>query len=256
MHVVQQLLFDHPYASLLMLAFTVWMAVDASRTGNGNWLWIIIIFQPIGPIIYFFVEARHRVFSRLGDRLPGVAQLFERKTPLDQLEFQVQQSPTVANQMALADRLIELGRFEEAITQLEAALKREPEFAPASFKMARCKYELHDSLEAERLLAALNAKEPRWSDYSAWRLLLDVQEDLQRYDAVLDTARQLVKMAPRLEHKVILADRLARMNQDGEARIVLENALQEQRYVTGAAQRVNRPHVRRAQKLLKELSPR
>jgi hypothetical protein len=87
MNVVHQFLFEYPYASLLMLAFTVWMAVDASRTGNMNWLWIIIIFQPIGPLIYFFVEARPRVFSGLWDRLPGLAHLFERKAPLDQLEF-------------------------------------------------------------------------------------------------------------------------------------------------------------------------
>ena len=101
-------------------------------------------------------------------------------------------------------------------------------------------------------------KEPRWSDYAAWRLLLDVQEDLKRHGgSMIDTARQLVKMLPRLEHKVILADRLARMKQEGEeARLVLENALQEQRFVTGAIRRVNRPHVRRAQRLLKELSPR
>ena len=246
MQLIHEFLIEHPYLSLIQLAFTIWMAVEASRSGNMSWIWIIIVFQPIGPWIYFFVEMRERVFGRLFGRLPALSHLFERKVPLDQLEYQAQQSPTVANQLALADRLVDLGRFDEAIVPLEGALKREPDFAPATFKLARCRYELHDSPEAERLLMTIVTKDPRWSDYAAWRLLLDVQEDLQRHEALLDTARQLVKMAPRLEHKVILADRLARMNQEGEARLVLENALQEQRFVTGAARRVNRPHVRRA----------
>jgi hypothetical protein len=256
MDLIHEFLFDHPILSVLQLAFTIWMAVEAGRSGTFFWIWIIIIFQPIGPWIYFFVEMRERVFGRLSGRLPSMAHLFERKASLDQLEYQAQQSPTVANQLALADRLVELGRFQDAVGYLEGALKREPDFAPANFALARCKYELHDSAEAERLLTTIVSKEPRWSDYAAWRLLLDVQEDLKRHEALIDTARQLVKMAPRLEHKVILADRLARMNQEGEARLVLENALQEQRFVTGAIRRINRPHVRRAQRLLRELSPR
>ena len=255
MGLIHEFLFGHPIVSVLQVAFTIWMAVEAARSGNSYWIWIIIVFQPIGPWIFFFVEMRERVFGRLFVRLPAMSHLFERKTPLDQLEYHAQQSPTVANQVALAERLVELGRFQDAVVPLEAALKREPDFAPATFKLARCRYELHDSAEAERLLTTIVSKDPRWSDYAAWRLLLDVQEDLKRHDALLDTARQLVRMAPRLEHKVILADRLARMNQEGEARLVLENALQEQRFVTGAARRINRPHVRRAQRLLRELSP-
>src|SRR5712691_6268672 len=39
------------------MAFTVWMAVEAIRRGQaGSWLWIILLFGPIGSAVYFFSE--------------------------------------------------------------------------------------------------------------------------------------------------------------------------------------------------------
>jgi hypothetical protein len=250
MAILQQFLYEYPILSLVMTAFTIWMLVDAQRHGqNYNWFWIILFLQPIGPFIYFFVEMRHR-FS-----IPGLGRLFERKTPLAELEYRVRQTPTMANHLDLAERLIDLGRYEEAIAPLELVRKQDADFAPGSFNLARCHYELGRSAEAEPLLARVVVKDPRWEDYKAWRFLLMVQEDLKQDDNALETARQLVKTSPRMEHKVLLAGQLARLNHDGEARLVLENAIQEQQFVTGPVRRVNRKWVKEAKRLLRDLSP-
>ena len=135
-------------------------------------------------------------------------------------------------------------------------MRQEPDLAPACFRLAKSHYELGRSAEAEPLLQRILKKDSRWDDYSAWRMLLEVQEDLKKDEVVLDTARSLVKMSPRMEHKVMLATHLARLNHDGEARLILENALQEQQFVTGPVRRLNRRWVKEARRLLRELSPK
>lgn len=248
---LQEYLFAYPILLLLQSGFTLWMLVDAHRRGMQYWwFWIIFAFQPLGPWFYFFAEKWHDL------SLPApVAKLLEKKTPIEELQFRAQQSPTVANNLALGERLIELGHFEEAIAPLEEARKREPEMGPVCYKLARCHHELGRPQQAAPLLAQLVARDPRHDDYAAWKLLMEVQEALGQESDVLETARQLVKMSPRMEHKYLLAEQLARHHQDGEARLVLENALQEQQFVSGPVRRLNRKWVKQAQKLLKELNP-
>ena len=136
---IHEFLFDHPILSLLQVAFTVWMAVEASRSGNTTWIWLITAPADRAVDLLLRRNARRRVFGRLFGRLPGVsASLRRRKASLDQLEFQVQQSPTLANQLAMADRLV-VPPICGCGQPPGGALKREPNFAPASFALARCK---------------------------------------------------------------------------------------------------------------------
>src|SRR5687768_10950651 len=42
---------------LLATGFTLWMAVEAVRRGDASrWLWIILLFGPLGAAVYFFSE--------------------------------------------------------------------------------------------------------------------------------------------------------------------------------------------------------
>lgn len=248
MNYLNFLLMDYPILSVFHMAFLAAMVIDAYRRGVEAWWYYFIIFIPfIGALTYFFV-----IFV---PQFNGKFPFWERKTPVEELRYRAQSTPTFANDFALGHRLVELGRFDEAIPPLEAARKREPNHAPVCFNLARCFYETNKSAEALPFVQRILDKEPRWEDYSAWRLLIQIQQDLQLDNESLETARQLVKLSPRMEHKVLLAEQLARLDQDGEARLVLENALQEQQYVTGAARRMNRKWVKEARRLLTELAP-
>src|SRR5579871_3696638 len=110
MHLFWHLFEDSPLAvqalSLLQLAFTIWMAVDAyQRAGEMFWIWIIIVFQPLGPWIYFFaVKVRTLRVPRVHAAGTGVG--WERKLSLEELRYRVERSPTQANRLALAQRLM------------------------------------------------------------------------------------------------------------------------------------------------------
>src|SRR5262245_6893691 len=43
--------------SVLSSGFTIWMAVECVRRGQASgWLWIILMFGPVGAAVYFFSE--------------------------------------------------------------------------------------------------------------------------------------------------------------------------------------------------------
>jgi len=246
---LHELLIDYPVLSALQSLFMLAMLFDAYRRRVEQWWFYFLVFVPVlGAWAYFFAI----LVPQFDYKWP----IWERKTPFEELRFRAQSSPTFANDFALGQRLLELGRYEEALVLLEAARKREPSHAPVCFNMAKSLYELHRSAAALPFVQAILDKEPRWEDYAAWRLLIKIQEDLQLDDATVETARHLVKLSPRMEHKYLLAEQLARHDHDGEARLVLENAIQEQQFVSAAVKRINRKWTKEARRLLGELAPK
>lgn len=245
---LQMLLIEYPILSAIQSLFMVGMLIDAYRRGVEQWWFYFILFVPIiGAWAYFFV-----VFvPRFDLKFP----FFERKTPVEELRYRAQNSPTFANDFALGQRLVELGRYDESLAPLESARKREPTHPQVCFHLAKSLYELHKSSEALPFVQAILDKEPRWEDYAAWRLLIKIQHDLNQADAAVETARHLVRLSPRMEHKYLLAEQLVHIDQDGEARLVLENALQEQQFVSAPVRRLNRKWVKEAKRLLNDLAP-
>src|SRR5687768_17315714 len=101
----------------LSLILSIALAVHVVRTGRELfWLWIILIFQPIGGLVYFLAIV-------LPDLSRGqTAQRLERsaRAALDPMrEYReakqaCEDTPTVRNQSRLAHAAVALGRHEEA----------------------------------------------------------------------------------------------------------------------------------------------
>src|SRR5262245_46521798 len=108
---------------LAQVAMTIWMFVDAHRRGvEYYWLWIILLFQPLGAWGYFFVY-KIKDFSFSGGT-GWLGNLFTRRTSLQELRYRVEQSPTVTAHLELGERLLEAHEYEEAEPHLKAVLAR------------------------------------------------------------------------------------------------------------------------------------
>jgi hypothetical protein len=104
-----------PWLGLLQTAFMVWMLVDAYRRG-ADWFWMLLIFFVpfFGAWAYFFlVKVQAGDLHRLG--LGRVGAVFHRGPSLAQLRYLAEQTPTLTNHVNLADKLIELKRYAEAL---------------------------------------------------------------------------------------------------------------------------------------------
>lgn len=231
------------------MAFTIWMFVDAYRRRVDQfWYWVIVLLQPIGAWAYFFAIK----FPEFGGSWKGLP-LFQRRVPLAELRYRAEQTPTLANHLALGQRLLEGGDPEAALPHLEAAQKLEPGHCQVLFLLAQCRAELHQPELAQPLLEKIISRDRAWSNYRAWRLLITVRQQQGKVDEALAAGRELSRLAPTLEHRCVLAEHLLEAGQNAEARELLERALDEHRYAPGPSRRRNGRWARTAQRLLKQI---
>lgn len=240
-------LYGHPVLTLAQTLFMLWMLVDAARRkAEFFWFWIILLLPVIGAWAYFFVV-------KIGDFEGGNLEWLFRRTPsLDELRFRARETPTLVNHLALGQRLVELKRYDEAAPQFEAALRRESDHPSALFGLAQCKHTQSRHDEAIQALTKLLARDPRWSNYRAWHLLVAVREAMGDIAGALTVCRELHHLAPSLHHACLLAERLLAAGRSEEARGLLERALQAHAYAPAFARRRDRCWARQARKLAKQ----
>lgn len=213
--------------SLLQLAFTIWMAVDAyHRRVDFFWYWVILLFQPIGPWIYFFAIKLPTL--RLGGFRSGPPR--QRKLSIDELTYRVERAPTVANRLALAERLMDHGAHAQAIPYLEAILAIESDYGIALHSLAECRLATGAADDAAGLLDRLIRKDYRWSNYRAWSTLISVHEARGQPAEALQTCREFEKRLPTLENKCLLAKHLVANGSAAEAAALLDRALEDLHY--------------------------
>jgi hypothetical protein len=244
-----ELFYLYPWLSLVQTAFLIWMLVDAyRRPAETFWFFVILFLQPIGPWIYFFVIKIHDFHGVQGLQLP----FLNRRPSLDELRYQAEHVPTLASQLALAERLVEMNDHAGALPYLESALQREPEHCQILFLQAVCYAELGQPDKAVPNLERVIARDRAWSDYSAWRLLISARTALKDTAGALNNCRDLARIAPTLRHRCLLAEHLIEDGQAAEARELLERALEDHQYAPSITRRRNRTWASQAKRLLKQ----
>jgi hypothetical protein len=239
---------DFQYLWLAEVGFTAWMLVDAyRRQADWFWFWIILILQPVGPWIYFFAVKISDFRS-----LRGLS-WFQPRTSLEELRYQAERVPTLASHLALAERLIERKEFAEALPHLEAARAREPEHCQVLYGLAVCSNEQGHPDQAMPLLEQIVARDRRWSDYSAWRLLVAARVQTGDRPGALTACRELVRLAPTLQHQCLLAENLLADGGTQEAHTLLTQALETYRFAPGPSRRRNHRWAKEAKALLKRV---
>lgn len=247
MHVLFDFLYAYPWIALLQGAFTVWMAVDAYRRGAEQyWLFVVLLVPAAGAWVYFFVYPGPDLATRTGP-------LFARRVSLDELEYRAEQSPTLANHLALAQELVRREAYADAFPPLEAAHKIEPEHRQVLFCMAVCHAKLAAPDRAVPLLERIVQHEPRWSDYQAWQFLIELRALRGESEAALGLARELVRLSPTLKHSCLLGELLGEHGHGAEARVLLERALQDHAYQPPPIRRREKSWAGQARKLLRRL---
>lgn len=232
--------------SLLQLAFTIWMAVDAyHRRVDFFWYWIILLFQPIGPFIYFFAIKLPTL--RIGGSRSSMPR--QRKLSLEELNYRVERAPTVANRLALAERLMDNGEHAQAIPYLEAILAIEPDYGIALHSLAECRLATGAADEAAGLLDRLIRKDYRWSNYRAWGTLITAHEARGQPAEALQTCREFEKRLPTLENKCLLAKHLVSNGNAEEAATLLDRALEDLHYATFRERLRNQRWAREARRI-------
>ncbi len=113
------------WGTWLYLPLLVWMVWWCLRNDpeRGIWLWIILLFQPLGVVIYFLA----RWIPAANLQPPGFLQSLTRGREIRQLQIAASQIGNPHQFIELGDALRETGRIEEASTAYESALRKDPD---------------------------------------------------------------------------------------------------------------------------------
>lgn len=208
---------------LIVLAFNIWMLVDAIRRGADYYWFLIIAFIPGGALIYFFfVRMRDPDVRQASSRLKEIV---ARPVPVETLQARFDESHSAANEIALAQGLGEAGRWQEASQHFENVLKGRPKDPEALLGYGVSLLESERFAEAVAPLSRLVDDHPAYRDYAAYPELGAAYEKLGQPDEAVELFRSLHRQSPRLRHAVWLAEALLATAETSEAKELLETAL-------------------------------
>lgn len=147
-------------SGILYVGFLIWMLWYCwNHDPDRNiWLWVMIIFQGVGPAVYFFVRFLPTV--RGGEAPWG--KWLKRRRNLTQLESAAAQIGNPHHHIQLADALRELGRDAQAREHFALALAREPENLAALWGAAQVDFRMLEFAAAREKLAQVLGKDPQY----------------------------------------------------------------------------------------------
>lgn len=111
---------------IISLIFQVALVIHILRTGRPTiWVWIVLVFPPVGPIVYIIMElvpdiSRSRAFRQAGR---GLKNTLDPNGELRNHSVALQVANTIDNTINLANALRDKGSLDEALELYNKALK-------------------------------------------------------------------------------------------------------------------------------------
>lgn len=190
-------------------AFWVWMLVHCIRNDpeRGTWLWLLIILQGIGPVIYFF--ARYLPGVRADVPAMGFFKRFTSGRQLARLEHAAKNIGNAHQWLELADLQREIGKHDQAAQSYRRALQKDPTYLPALWGAAQSELVLKQLPEAREHLQVILGRDfsYKFGDVSLayGRVLVDLNEkDVARSHLVSHLQRWTHPEAHLLMARVLL----------------------------------------------------
>jgi hypothetical protein len=229
-----------------LLAFSLWMLVDAARRRAPAYWYFVILFLPLGAIFYFFL-VKMRDFRTEGDAKSVDS------SPLGIPSSARSSAISSAPNLDRADRLEEGERYLDAEPMYRQALALDADSKQALHGLGRCLLGLgraRESLEYFERLLTLDR------DYRNFSAALDYADALweagQKSDTV-DLLEQLAKHTGRINHRLALAYYLTESGLIDRARDEITRAITETSSSADATQPRTRQWLDQAQDMLHAL---
>lgn len=209
-------------AFLLSIGIAILLCWHAVRTGRDSfWLWIIIMFQPLGGLVYFALNIVPDIFGGTAARKFGQAarETLDPHREYREAKAACDETPTVRNQSRLALASAHLGKYADAEALYRAAAQGVHADDPVILLgLANALLELRRPAEALAILERLGTDEAHGRTPAAALALGRAYEDLGRVDEA-DTALQWASQRlPGFEGLARYAAFMARNGRREEAR--------------------------------------
>ena len=232
-----------------LLAFHIWMLVDAVR--REEWIWVVFmfVFPVINDVLYFFLIYRDAVPATRGFELPGA---FDRRR-IKELEAQIHHLDKAHHHSQLGDIYFQQGKLDKAEACYRAALERDAEDIDTRAHLGQCLLRRKKPEAALPLLEQVRDEDLKHDYGHSLMALAETHSALGNDEAALATWQQVLQSHAYARARVQLAELYLKRGQREQAGAVLREVIEDDVHAPAFQRKRERVWVRRARRLLRSL---
>jgi len=232
---------------LLLLAFKIYIIAHAVRT-KAPVYWIpLVILMPMGDFLYFLM-----IISPTID-LPVFRKIFRSRSRSAEALGRYEEVPSLENHLVLAQSYYEECSFEKAEKEFRTIYERYPDNPEALRGMGLSLACMGNYTGAIPFLSRLTELKPSYADYGVWQDLARALWKNGDRQQSCEVVRKLVKISPRMDHELLLAQILEETGQMSEAVEIIGRSLEEYENASNEIRKKFGREYSEMRKLLKKL---
>jgi hypothetical protein len=218
------------------------------RRPNFYWLWIILLGQGLGALIYIVME----VIPDLG-LLRDSFQHFSRAKRINELQAMVHDNPSAGNYEELADMYFEDGKFARARVCYDKAISSRTDSPHPFYRRAICEIEMGEFPVAVRDLETVIAMDSKYDFLRAPALLAHAYANTGNPEKAGEIFAAVTQTSTTSETLYNYALFLQSQGRTAEAREWTQKLIDKKYSMPAYLRRRERPWFRKANSLLKRL---
>jgi hypothetical protein len=235
---------------LLLVAFQIWMFIDAIRRREWLWTIFIFIFPLLNAVLYFFLVYRASAPATRGFELPGA----HDRRRIRELQSQIHHLDKAHHYLQLGDIHFQQGKLDKAEACYRAALEREPQDIDTRAHLGQCLLREKRAVEEARpLLEGVVAENPKHDYGYTMMALAETLTALGEKDSALQMWQQVTAAHSYARAKVQLAELYLAKNQPELARTELKDVVSDDIHAPAFQRKRDRVWVCRAKRLMRRL---
>lgn len=237
--------------TLLLMAFSLWMLIDAIR--REEWLWAVFIGIGcfgcgLAAVLYYFLVYRSAPSATRGFELPGA---HDRKR-IKELEAKIHHLDKAHHHSQLGDIYFQQGKLAKAEACYRAALERDPQDIDTRAHLGQCLLRLKRAAEARVLLEGVVRQDPKHDYGHSLMAYAETLGALGETEQALPIWKQVTEQHSYPRARVQLAELLIERNETGAAREVLQEVIADDPHAPAFQRRRDRVWVSKARSLLRK----
>lgn len=240
---------SHYVAPALMIAFSLWMFIDAVR--RREWLWALFILLGFGfsALFYYFAVYRAAPSATRGFELPGA---YDRRR-IKELQAKIHHLDKAHHYFQLGDIYFHQDKLEKAEECYRAALERDPEDIDTRAHLGQCLLREKRAAEAKPLLEGVIKENPKHDYGYSMMALAETLTAMGETDAAFTLWQQVTQNHAYPRARVQLAEIYIARNEPGLARNELTGVISDDAHGPAYQRKRDRVWVRRARSLLRRM---
>jgi hypothetical protein len=234
---------------LVLLAFQIWMLVDALRRGEHLWAIFIFLFPLVNAILYYFLVYRQAPAATQGFELPGT----HKRQRIKALQAQIHHLDKAHHHAELGDIYFQAGKLKEAESSYRAAIERDGQDIDFQAHLGQCLLRQGRAGEARPLLETAISQNPKHDYGHTMMAYAEALTELGEKDQALKVWETVLDQHAYARARVQAAELAFEKGDRERAREGLISFLADEVHTSGFDRRRDRYWVKRARALLKKM---